>query len=79
MFDELAELRRVAPDVTAASLLESATRVGARALGFGREYGTLRAGKRAAFVAVDVPSGVFDVEEFLVGGIAPDAIHPMAC
>ena len=33
LFDELAELRRLAPEVSAAMLLESATRVGAEALG----------------------------------------------
>ena len=35
LFDELAELRRIAPDVAASALLDSATRQGARALGFG--------------------------------------------
>jgi cytosine/adenosine deaminase-related metal-dependent hydrolase len=77
LFDELAEMRRLAPEVAAASLLESATRVGARALGFGRDYGTLAAGKRAALVAVDVPSGVTDVEEYLVGGVPPGAVAPL--
>lgn len=78
MFDELAELRRIAPDVTAATLLESATRVGADALGFGSRYGTLAPGRRAALVAVDVPAGVDDVEEYLVGGVPPAAIRPIA-
>ncbi len=77
MFDELAELRRVAPDVTAASLLESATRTGAEALGAGDRYGTLAPGKAAALVAVDVPAGVRDVEEYLVGGVPPEAIRPV--
>lgn len=75
IFDELAEIRRIAPDVAAASLLESATRVGAEALGFGRTHGTIEPGKRAALIAVDVPPGVDDVEEYLVGGIAPEAVH----
>jgi cytosine/adenosine deaminase-related metal-dependent hydrolase len=77
MFDELTELRRVAPDVTAASLLESATRTGAEALGAGDRYGTLAPGKAAALVAVDVPAGVRDVEEYLVGGVPPEAIRPV--
>jgi cytosine/adenosine deaminase-related metal-dependent hydrolase len=77
VFDELAELRRIAPEVSAASLLESATRVGAEALGLGAAFGTLAAGKRAALVAVDVPPGIADVEEYLVGGVPPDAIHPL--
>ncbi len=75
LFDELAEMRRLAPEVAAESLLESATRVGARALGFGHDYGTLAVGKRAALIGVDVPADVSDVEEYLVGGIAPAAIY----
>jgi cytosine/adenosine deaminase-related metal-dependent hydrolase len=75
VFDELAELRRIAPDVAAAKMLESATRTGARVLGYGADFGTLAAGKRAALVAVDVPADVADVEEYLVSGIAPEAIR----
>jgi cytosine/adenosine deaminase-related metal-dependent hydrolase len=75
LFDELAELRRVAPEVSAAMLLDSATRAGAEALGFGHQYGTLTPGKRAALVAVDVPAGMRDVEEYLVGGVAPEAVR----
>jgi cytosine/adenosine deaminase-related metal-dependent hydrolase len=75
MFDELAELRRIAPDVAAASLLDSATRVGAEALGFGESHGSIAAGKAAALVAVDVPPGVDDVEEYLVGGVPPSAVR----
>ncbi len=74
VFDELAEMRRLAPEVSAASLLESATRIGAEALGFGRRYGTIAPGKQAALVAVRVPANVTDVEEYLVGGIAPEDI-----
>jgi len=68
LFEELAEARRIAPDVPAAALLASATRVGADALGLGADYGTIEPGKRAALVAVSVPAGVADVEEYLVGG-----------
>jgi cytosine/adenosine deaminase-related metal-dependent hydrolase len=75
LFDELAALRRIAPDVSAASLIESATAVGARALGFGHEFGTIAPGKRAALVAVDVPPGTTDVEEYLVSGVPPSAVH----
>ncbi len=77
LFDELAQLRRVAPDVAAASLLDSATRVGAEALGFGATHGTLAPGRRAALVSVDVPPGEKDVEEYLVSGIAPSAVRPV--
>jgi cytosine/adenosine deaminase-related metal-dependent hydrolase len=77
VFDELAEMRRIAPGVPAAALIDSATRVGAAALGFGAEFGTIEPGKRAAFVAVDVPRGVTDVEEYLVGGVPAGAIHPL--
>jgi cytosine/adenosine deaminase-related metal-dependent hydrolase len=77
MFDELAAVRRLAPDVTAATILDSGTRVGALALGRGREYGTLEAGKRAALVAVSLPAGVGDVEEYLVSGVPAAAVRPL--
>ena len=78
LFDELAELRRIAPDVSAGCLLESATRTGAEVLGLGQEYGTLAPGKRAALIAVRIPDGVTDVEEWLVGGIAAGDIRRVA-
>jgi aminodeoxyfutalosine deaminase len=74
VFDELAALRRLAPEVAAAGLLASATRVGAEALGFGSEYGTIAPGKRASLIAVRVPDGERDVEEYLVNGISHGAI-----
>ncbi len=75
LFAELAEARRLAPRVPARRLLESATLIGARALGFGDEFGSIEAGKRAALIAVRIPAGVDDVEEYLVGGIEPDDDH----
>ena len=68
MTDELAALRRVAPGVPPARLIESATSVGAVALGFGDQYGTIEQGKRAVFATVRIPSDVRDVEEYVVGG-----------
>jgi len=68
MFEELAEARRVAPGVRASAFLDSATRAGAAALRMGGEYGTIEPGKRAALIAVAVPAGTDDVEEYLVGG-----------
>ena len=70
MFSELAEARRLAPDVPARRLLESATLVGARALGFAPDYGSLEPGKRASLLSVDVPASVTDVEEYLLSGLA---------
>ena len=78
LFDELAEMRRMAPEITAATLLDSATRAGAAALGFARDYGTIGPGKRPGLIAVDVPAAERDVEEYLVGGIRPDAIRRVA-
>jgi len=75
VFAELAELRRLAPGVPAARLLDSATREGARALGFEADYGAIEAGKRARLLTVSVPDDVDDVEEYLVSGIQPDQIQ----
>lgn len=71
LFAELAALRRLAPTVPARRLLESATLIGAEALGFGDELGSLLPGRRAAVVAVRVPREIVDVEEYLVSGIDP--------
>ena len=75
VFAELKAARRLAPRVPARKLLESATLIGARALGFGDTLGSLEAGKRASLIAVSVPAGVSDVEEYLVGGIDPRDIR----
>lgn len=75
LFQELAEVRRLAPTVPASRVLRSATLDGARALGFGRDLGSIESGKQAALIAVRMPADVVDVEEYLVGGIAPDQIQ----
>jgi cytosine/adenosine deaminase-related metal-dependent hydrolase len=75
LFLELQEARRIAPRLPARCLLESATLVGARALGFGVELGSIERGKRAALIAVRVPEGISDVEEYLVSGIEPADIQ----
>ena len=59
----------------AARILESATIHGAAASGFASEFGTLAPGKRADLIAVRVPSGVEDVEEYLLSGIEPPDIR----
>jgi cytosine/adenosine deaminase-related metal-dependent hydrolase len=71
LFAELAEIRRLAPGVPAARILESATLSGAQALGFASELGTIESGKRAQLVAVRLPAEVRDVEEWLLGGVQP--------
>lgn len=74
LFAELAEVRRLAPDVPAARLLESATFVGAQALGRGSTHGAIESGRPAALIAVALPSDVSDVEEYLVNGVEPRQI-----
>lgn len=75
LFSELAAMRALATGIPASRLLDSGTRQGARALGLDREYGTIAPGRRARLIAVDVPAGVDDVEEYLVSGIDPDQIQ----
>jgi cytosine/adenosine deaminase-related metal-dependent hydrolase len=75
LFAELAAVRRLAPDVPPSRILQSATRDGAAALGFGADFGTIAPGKRAPLLAVDVPGGAADVEEYLLSGIPPDAVR----
>lgn len=77
LFDELAALRRLAPEVEAARLLDSATRVGAEALGFGATHGRIAPGAIARFAAVALPPGLSrgaDVEEYLVSGVPAPAV-----
>ena len=75
LFGELAYLRRIAPHIPAARFLASATIAGATALGFGQEFGSIEAGKRANLIAVRTPAGLEDVEEYLVSGLQPDDIQ----
>ena len=72
VFAELATMRALAPSVPARMLLDSATRQGAVALGWGEDFGTLEPGRRARLLAVTVPPSVDDVEEYLVSGITSD-------
>ena len=75
MFGELAEARRIAPKVPARALLRSATLTGADGARVRRDFGSIEPGKRAALIAVRVPDGVTDVEEYLVSGVEPSAIR----
>jgi cytosine/adenosine deaminase-related metal-dependent hydrolase len=75
VFAELATMRALAPSVPASRLLDSATRQGARALGFDADYGTIEPGKQARLLAVSIPDGVDDVEEYLVSGVQPEQIQ----
>jgi cytosine/adenosine deaminase-related metal-dependent hydrolase len=75
VFSELAVMRRLAPEVPAAKVLRAATLAGAEALGFAADAGALAPGRRADPIAVSVPDGTTDVEEYLCSGIAPEAIR----
>ena len=74
LFSEMKEMRWLAPGVPARRLIESATLIGARALGLDHRFGTLSAGKQAEILAVSVPDDVDDVEEVLVSGIPVTAV-----
>jgi cytosine/adenosine deaminase-related metal-dependent hydrolase len=74
LFAELAAVRALAPSVSARAILDSATRQGALALGFGDDYGTIEIGKRAPLLAVSLPPGTDDVEEYLLSGVTAERI-----
>ena len=73
MFREMAEVRRLAPDVPASDILSSATRVGAEALGF-PDRGAIEVGGKAALISVRCPEVLDDVEEYLLTGIDSDQV-----
>jgi cytosine/adenosine deaminase-related metal-dependent hydrolase len=75
LFSELEAMRWLAPEIPASTLLESATLVGARALGFDERLGSIDVGKLAELIAVDLPEDVSDVEEYLVSGIEPRQVR----
>ena len=75
LFSELKAMRWIAPNVPAQALLESATLVGARALGLADELGSLTPGKRAEILAIELPGPVDDVEAFLVSGVDASRIQ----
>jgi 5-methylthioadenosine/S-adenosylhomocysteine deaminase len=74
LFSELKTMRWLAPSLPARSLLESATLVGAKALGLDAHLGSITPGKSAELIAVRLPGPVEDVEEYLVGGITGEQI-----
>ena len=72
MFSEMAEVRRLAPGVPAGSILKSATLDGAVGARFWQGTGLDIAGQaRRAPRRARPGRYVEDVEEYLVGGIAP--------
>ena len=75
LFAELAAMRSLAPAVSAADLLRSATLHGALALGYGDEFGSIAPGKSAELIAVELPESLDDVEEYLVSGIPPTRVR----
>jgi cytosine/adenosine deaminase-related metal-dependent hydrolase len=78
LFAELAEIRRLAPNVPAAELLRWATVNGARALGLD-QLGAIASGRAARLISIELPSGIDDVEEWLVRGVSADRIQWISC
>lgn len=74
LFSEMKEMRWLAPGVPARRIIESATLIGARAIGLDHQFGTLAPGKHAELVAVSLPDDVVDVEEYLVSGVPVGAV-----
>ena len=74
LFSELALMRRLAPSAPAGRLLACATLRGAAALEFDDELGAIAPGRRADLIGVRIPADVGDVEEYLLGGIAPGRV-----
>ena len=68
MFNEMAAVHALAPEIPASRILHSATLAGAEALGFDDDLGSIEPGKQAELVAVRVPDDVTDVEQYLVSG-----------
>src|SRR5262249_19120644 len=77
VFSELAEIRALAPAIPARLILDSATRAGAAALGFGRDFGAIEPGKRSRLLAVAVPPPAGAVEQYLLSGIQPEQLRWM--
>lgn len=73
LFSELAALHALAPGIAPARLIESATRIGADAIGR-PDLGVIAPGARARLITVDLPSGVSDVEAHLVEGVHPSQV-----
>ena len=72
LFAEMAQIRRMAPTSRPGRLSKAPRRIGAEALGFGRGLRNHRTGKACRrCIAVRVPDGVGDVEEYLVSGVRP--------
>lgn len=78
LFSEMKTMRWLAPSVPARRILESATLVGARALGLDHELGSLAPGKSSTVLAVALPGRVEDVEEYLVSGIEAPQLQWLA-
>ena len=77
LFSELKTMRWLAPKVPARKILESATLVGAKALGLESDLGSIAPGKRAELICVQLPAVLDDVEEYLLSGIEPAQIQPL--
>ena len=75
VFAEVATLHALAPSVPASALLDSATRQGARALGFDAEFGSIDPGKRARLLAIALPSRTDVVAVYPVSGIEQEQIR----
>ena len=68
MWNEMNFLKKIHPDIPGETILQMATRNGARALGFESKIGSIDTGKENRLIRVENTETVHDPESFLLSG-----------